>query len=345
MSAKDPEPQTRRDTERKRLQELVDKRPKDDTAFRFSGVLLSDAIKQCCDAFGLITPLNEANLKPANYKLRIGDEFAIRGKIYAISDTPGENQIRIAPFDVAVIKTLETINMPRFLIGRWNIQVSKAYKGLLWVGGPQVDAGYVGNLFCPIYNLSDEPVTLFYGDPIAVIDFEKTTEFHEGTSKTYPGVLPDRILFQDYEPESLKSALATQVEDKINTFGGRLDFLSSRIDVFVGITVALLGILFAAGAVFLTEPDHPHWWEPGIFWICVIAVALSGWAVLRPHAIDSGLAQSSRIVLWIIICAFFGIGLTWEWRLQNQINDLKANAQKSSLNAPENPNSPARPSR
>ena len=48
--------------------------------------------------------------------------------------------------------------MPRFLIGRWNIRVTVAYKGLLWVGGPQVDPGWVGHLFCPIYNLSDQEV-------------------------------------------------------------------------------------------------------------------------------------------------------------------------------------------
>jgi len=89
--------------------------------------------------------------------------------------------------------------MPRFLTARWNIQVSKAYKGLLWVEGPQVYAGYVGNLFCPIYNLSDKPVILRYGEPIAVIDFKKTTHFHEGVSQDYAkGRLPERILFQDY---------------------------------------------------------------------------------------------------------------------------------------------------
>jgi len=100
-------------------------------------------------AFGLISPFSKEHLKPANYKLRIGDEYAIKGEIKQLSDKPGENQITIEPFDVAVIKTLETINMPRFLIARWNIRVQLAYEGLLWVGGPQVDAGYIGHHCCP----------------------------------------------------------------------------------------------------------------------------------------------------------------------------------------------------
>lgn len=323
------EVKTRREQEKKRLQALLNKQPKDDKEFQFTGVLLSDAIKKCCDSFGLITPLEESNLKPANYRLRIGDEYAIRGKIHSLSDSPGNSEIRIEPFEVAIIKTLETINMPRFLIGRWNIQVSKAYKGLLWVGGPQVDAGYVGNLFCPIYNLSDKPVILHYGDPIAVIDFEKTTHFHEGVSQPYRG-LPDRILFQDYEPETLQSALATQAQNTIKTFGTRLESLSTRIDFFVTITFALLGILFAAGTLFVTEAAHSHWWDPSVFWICTIAIVFSGWALVRSRSTSISTSRTLQVVVAIIFLLLLGIGLTRQEHLQNQIDEIKGQIHKPS---------------
>src|SRR5271169_2493820 len=189
MSLEKPAEKTRREKEKERLLALVARRPKDDKMYPFTGVLLNDAIEGCALDFGLISPFSRDHLKPANYKLRIGDEYAIKGQVKQLSDKPGQNELTIEPFDVAVIKTLETLNMPSFLIARWNIRVQLAYEGLLWVGGPQVDAGYVGYLFCPIYNLSDKPVTLKYGDYIAVIDFVKTSTYHKDSSMEYPGVI------------------------------------------------------------------------------------------------------------------------------------------------------------
>ncbi len=312
---------TRRERERRRLRSLGEKRPKDDKHFPYTGVLLSDAIKWSCHSFDLITPCDEGNLKPANYKLRVGDEYAIAGEIHCLSDTPGQNEIRIEPFEVAIIKTLETVNMPHFLIARWNIQVSKAYQGLLWVGGPQVDAGYVGNLFCPIYNLSDRPVSLYYGDPIAVIDFERTSQFTE-ESKKYPDI-PERLLFQDYQPESLKSALATRAEQAIKAFGIRLDSVSNRMDIFVTITFALLGILFAAGALFVMGPSHPQWWEPSVFWICLIAILASGLALVRSRSMGAQLqSRKAEVAMRLVLFALLSIGLAWQERLQHQVNTL-----------------------
>jgi deoxycytidine triphosphate deaminase len=332
MHNKNSDLKTRREIEKKRLSALIAKRPTDDKDFQFTGVLLNDAIKKCCDSFDLITPLSEDNLKPANYRLRIGNEYAARGRIYSLSDAAGCNEVRIEPFEVAVIKTLETINMPRFLIGRWNIQVSKAYKGLVWVGGPQVDAGYVGNLFCPIYNLSDKPVILHYGDSIAVIDFEKTTDFHEKLSQVYRG--SDRVLFEDYEPEGLQSALATQAQNTIQTFGTRLDSLTNRIDFFVTITFALLGILFAAGVVLVMEPGHDHWWEPSIFWVSVIAIAFSGLALVRSYGTEIPASRKWRVFLGVLLLVAVTLGAAQVQHLQKQMDELRMQIQKGSGSTP-----------
>lgn len=65
--------------------------------------------------------------------------------------------------------------MPRFLIARWNLRVSLIYRGLLWLGALQVDPGYHGYLSSPIFNLSDQDVTLKLGEPWALIDFVTPT--------------------------------------------------------------------------------------------------------------------------------------------------------------------------
>jgi len=176
-----------------------------------TGALLSDEIEHYVSTCQLIDPFKEKRLKAAGYELAVGDEYVLGGerKELSISGT-----IRIPPFNVVVIKTEETINLPRFLIARWNIRVKWAYEGLLWVGGPQVDPGWVGHLFCPIYNLSDKEVVLRPGDPIALIDFVTTTPFNPGKSLPYRRP-PKRVLLGEYGQE-LKSALFTEVGERID---------------------------------------------------------------------------------------------------------------------------------
>jgi deoxycytidine triphosphate deaminase len=274
MTDESPKQQTRKEIERSRLLSLIAKRPTTDPV-PGPGVVLSDVIQLYVDAFDLIRPFNSENLKPASYKLTVGDECAVGGKIRSLTDETAKNIIKIPPFQVAIIKTAETINMPVFLIGRWNIQVSRAYEGLLWVGGPQVDAGYAGHLFCPIYNLSNADVELKLGDPFAVIDFEKTTPYHSGKSVPYAkgDGLPARILFEDYEPEKLESALAVlttgrlkDIQDKIQKLEHRTqqtsEKLESRFNVFASVTLGGIGILFAVLALFVTvgDPKTIPWW-------------------------------------------------------------------------------------
>ncbi len=252
-----------------RLRQLKSRQPITDN-FEGTGVVLSDGIKFYCEEFDLISPFREENLKPANYKLSVGNEFSIGGRPGTLSAERGKDELTIPPFQVAIIKTFESINMPRFLIGRWNIQVKRAYQGLIWVGGPQVDAGYVGHLFCPIYNLSNKHVTLRYGDPIAIIDFAKTTEFHEEVSKPYPEI-PELVLFDEYP--TLESALVTLVTDKLGAFEKEIraidertkegtERLESRFNLFATVAVGGLGILFAVLALFVTVGDPktiPFW--------------------------------------------------------------------------------------
>ena len=330
---------TRREKERERLLALVAKRPKDDGEFSFTGVLLSDAIQQCADSFDLITPLFKENLKPANYKLRIGNEYALKGEIKTLSDKPGENQITIEPFDVAVIKTLETINMPRFLIARWNLRVQLAYDGLLWVGGPQVDAGYVGHLFCPIYNLSDQQVTLTYGEPIAVIDFVKTTPFKEGLSIPYPAVLPERILFEDYNPQKLR-AISTRVvsqlkdfEEKIrdlqSDFKNRMDSVQGRVDNFISITFAVVGLLIAAVTLFFGKSSEPNWWDPSAFWICALSIIISMFAWVNSKTTLPWFKKSwQRVLFEVAIFALATISIvSGAFRTQGQMTQLSRRIQ------------------
>jgi deoxycytidine triphosphate deaminase len=158
------------DLAKKRADELVEIKRipplESDPVPGMAGILLSDQITYFAQNHNLLAPFSKENLKPAGYELTVGDEYFMSGQYLAL-----ESHITIQPFEVAVIKTGERLRLPRFMIARWNIRVRHAYAGLLWVGGPQVDPGYSGYLFCPIYNLSDKPVTLYKGEPLALMDF------------------------------------------------------------------------------------------------------------------------------------------------------------------------------
>lgn len=242
-----------------------------------TGVLLSDEIEHFVHTIKLIDPCHKANLKPAGYELSVGDEYVIGGERRDLK--PG-GTIRIPPFNVVVIKTDETINLPRFLIARWNVRVKWAYQGLLWVGGPQVDPGWVGHLFCPLYNLSDKEVELRAGDPIALMDFETTTPFRPGRSKEYDRP-PKRVLLEEYNAEELKSALYTEAKRRIDDIEKdtrtRIEGLEKRMEFFLGSGLVIVTVLVAALAIITTfgrDIIAPVWPNFSAL-LSIIALALS----------------------------------------------------------------------
>lgn len=211
-------------------------------------VLLRDEIQRYCEGpIKLIVPFDAQYLKPASYHLRLGSKCRVDGKDIELS--PNKPRLTISPHGIAVVSTLEKLNIPAFAIARWNLKVKKVYEGLVWVGGAQVDPGYKGNLFCPLYNLSSEPVHLEFGETLFTIDFVRTTIFDEskGCSLLEIDRPTDSIGALDKIP--LKSAPKKQFDDmqkQLDAAQKSLDRFQSRIDSFQLITFATLGIIIAA---------------------------------------------------------------------------------------------------
>ena len=219
------------------------------------GVLLSDQIKHLVDQCKLIDPYNPKNLKPAGYELTVGDEYYLGGEYHNFDEASHGNSIIIPPFEVAVIKTHETVCLPRFLIARWNLRVRHAYKGLLWVGAARVDPGYAGHLFCPIYNLSDRPVSLPKGENLALIDFVKTTPFDANRCEVYEPK-NRRPIIEDFGVEDLKSALYTRAGQKIEIFEQTIGRLENRFATYATLNFIVLALIVSAGAlIFQTDQD------------------------------------------------------------------------------------------
>jgi deoxycytidine triphosphate deaminase len=247
------------------------------------GVLLSDEIIYYAENHSLIRPFDRTNLKPAGYELTIGDEYFLSGAFLELDpDDEDKNTVIIPPFEVAVLKTKEIICLPRYMIARWNIRVKHAYSGLLWVGGPQVDPGYVGHLFCPIYNLSDKPVLLHVGDPIALIDFVKTTPFDKAKPdselKRYRWP-PKRLFLEDYGIDDLRSALFTRAGQKLVEFDDQIKGLESRFITFTQISFAIFALVIALVALISRVNVESISLSTAFFGAATIAVSIAAFLV------------------------------------------------------------------
>lgn len=207
-------------------------------------VLPAEAIRAYSDRqqipkpFPLIEPFDEDLLRAARYELRLGDEAHVGGASRRLNkDDPS---LVLEPHQVAVVKTHEFLRIPRFLIARWNLRVVMVYEGLLWVGGPQVDPGWAGHLYCPVYNLAERKIYLEYKQPIFTMDFVRV---HPTQTKRFN---PRKRTINEHDVHRLQSAPFEELN--------RLLKLESRFYTAIGMMFAVLGIMVAALSVVVVGP-------------------------------------------------------------------------------------------
>jgi deoxycytidine triphosphate deaminase len=241
-------------------------------------VLLRDEIKYYVDHHELIDKdsFSNENLKPASYNLTLGSEHRLGGKPVFLSEN--NRYLEIPPFQVAVVSTREKLKLPLFLIGRWNIRVTCAYEGLLWAGGPQVDPGYEGHLYAPIYNLSNRRVMLELHKPFATIDFVRTTPYTRISGNPFQPTREDTVSSHDIHqlssgPFEVHKTLAK---------------LEKRMDTFQATVFPLIALIFTALAIIsgmpeLTRRSIEDFVQVPILMVIVAAVAIfiSGWILGR----------------------------------------------------------------
>jgi hypothetical protein len=86
----------------------------------------------------------------------------------------------LEPNSIVYVSSAETLMLPFYLAGRFNLKLRLLHEGVMVGAGPQIDPGFAGRLSCPLHNLSSSRVSLTCGEPFAVLEFQKTTPFGEG---------------------------------------------------------------------------------------------------------------------------------------------------------------------
>ena len=283
-------------------------------------MLSSDQIEKVHQSGDFIDPFKpEKLLKPASYELTVGDEWCLGGEYFELGVGDAKNFIEIPPFQVAVLKTEQTLCIPRFLIARWNIKIQHVYQGLLWVGAPQVDPGYVGKLFCPIYNLSNRKIRIGVGEPFAQMDFVKTTGFQPSISKSYK-FPPKRLIIEDYEVHNLQSALFTEVKQKFKSYEEQFEQIKkdlksteTRLGTFTTFVLGVLAVLVSTLAIFVGFDGRPSGFLDFratvslILGAAVFSLSLS----LFHYVASKGQFEKKRWRYGIWLAVVFGVAVTF----------------------------------
>jgi deoxycytidine triphosphate deaminase len=161
------------------------------------GMLLSNEIEMFRQKKLLIADdFEPKNLRPAAYTLRIGPKFVdSRGRVGQLDDKK-KTYFKMEPNSIVYVSTLEKLDLPYYIAARFNLRVKWVYRGILLGTGPQVEPGFRGYLSCPLYNLTDRPVKIEYGQDFATIDFERTTDFCKAATveQIQAGLKPEREL-------------------------------------------------------------------------------------------------------------------------------------------------------
>jgi deoxycytidine triphosphate deaminase len=146
------------------------------------GILLSDRIEAYVKKYRLLIAAHdfkETNLKPASYSLTLGAKYYCNGETAEIKR--GEYLV-VPPNSFVIAGIEEQVVLPHWCAARFGLRVAYVYKGLLMGAGPQVDPGFEGYLGCPLHNLTNRPVRIKRGEPLAWIDFAKTSRLGDNSA-------------------------------------------------------------------------------------------------------------------------------------------------------------------
>ena len=264
-------------------------------------------------------------VKEASYVLRIAaDGLLLDGKFYdpfseekrnwfqmfvrnvgatAIQKlTEPRNYIQIDPGKIAILSTIEELNMPSDLVGKIGIRLQFAHLGLTGLMGIQVDPLFGHNkererLYIRVANFGNDPIRLSEGDGVF------TFELHEVKGHVPVPVEPredswPRIKRTLKDLDDASWSYVTRVESDLSAETQNVKDYFQPLVMF-GVFLVAVSILAAAIAVLLQTPEPDKvvaasWLEVNkqnlLLWVLLAGIAgtawvglAAGWRFFRPY--------------------------------------------------------------
>jgi len=143
---------------------------------------------------GIVEPFEVEKLKGVTYQCTFSGEAHYYdtelGKMVKkiLND---DDELELQQNSITYLKIEEKFHVPEYMVLRFNLSVSNAYKGVLLGTGPIVDPGFEGSLFIPLHNLTGNKYIIKKGAPLIRVEFTKLSTHTEWKaskqdSKTVP---------------------------------------------------------------------------------------------------------------------------------------------------------------
>lgn len=216
-----------------------------------------------------IDPLEEQNLQPASYDLRLGERAIVTRSVELDTlrdriaedglpeiDVSREGSISVPAGGFALLVTRERIKLSRSYAGHLGLRSAFARKGILLLSGLQVDPGFDGHPVLGLANLSPRSVYINYDEAIATLELHRLSrpaaEEYAGAyagkqlRPTIPRVDADYLrTIETLSISDLTKALL-QLSDNVSTLSTDVSQLSRNVERF-----SIPVILIVLGAVLL----------------------------------------------------------------------------------------------
>ena len=216
---------------------------------------------------------DEGLIKEASYALRVAsDGLMLGGKTFLPEKDFLEGDIKIGPGEIAILSTIERLDMPGDLVGKIGIRFDYASQGLTGLMGIQVDPFYGWGhtnerLYIRVANLGNETISI----PLRADVF--TFELHNLDGRvpepTTPRLgmwhrLKDILANQDHASWSN----VTKVQFDVGSLNTRFESATKEVRdylqplVMFGIFLIAVTILGVALTVIVTGSDTPETYVP-----------------------------------------------------------------------------------